>query len=103
LPDAIRLSSSDMRLTSLVPVLLTSIHALSANAQIVVAHFMAQNAFSYSQADWTNDINTAKATGIDGFGELHPVQIAFRIERENSIECRFAGLRGRSRCHCICR
>ncbi|KAJ6595021.1 glycoside hydrolase family 71 protein [Mycena vulgaris] len=34
---------------------------------IVVAHFMAQNAFSYSQADWTNDINTAKATGIDGF------------------------------------
>ncbi|KAJ7844930.1 glycoside hydrolase family 71 protein [Mycena olivaceomarginata] len=28
---------------------------------------MAQNAFSYSRGDWANDINTAKATGIDGF------------------------------------
>ncbi|KAJ6550422.1 glycoside hydrolase family 71 protein [Mycena vulgaris] len=46
---------------------LLATNAISVNAQIVVAHFMAQNAFSYSQADWTNDINTAKATGIDGF------------------------------------
>jgi len=48
-------------------VVIAATNTLSANAQIVVAHFMAQNAFSYSQDDWTNDINTAKATGLDGF------------------------------------
>jgi glucan endo-1,3-alpha-glucosidase len=57
-----------MRAASLIAVVIAATHTLSANAQIVVAHFMAQNAFSYSQSDWTNDINTAKATGIDGFG-----------------------------------
>ncbi|KAF7341480.1 hypothetical protein MVEN_01885300 [Mycena venus] len=52
---------------SLIAAVIAATNTLSANAQIVVAHFMAQNAFSYSQQDWTNDINTAKATGIDGF------------------------------------
>ncbi|KAJ7926937.1 glycoside hydrolase family 71 protein [Mycena leptocephala] len=56
-----------MHAASLIAVVIAATHTLSANAQIVVAHFMAQNAFSYSQSDWTNDINTAKATGIDGF------------------------------------
>ncbi|KAJ7662440.1 glycoside hydrolase family 71 protein [Mycena rosella] len=54
-----------MLLASLMVVL--AANALSASAQIVVAHFITQNAYSYSQGDWTNDINTAKATGIDGF------------------------------------
>ncbi|KAF7378461.1 hypothetical protein MSAN_00273200 [Mycena sanguinolenta] len=52
---------------SLVAVVIAASHVLSTNAQIVIAHFMAQNAFSYSQGDWANDINTAKATGLDGF------------------------------------
>ncbi|KAJ6465603.1 glycoside hydrolase family 71 protein [Mycena vitilis] len=56
-----------MFLLSLIAAGLAATNLLSVNAQIVVAHFMAQNAFSYSQDDWTNDINTAKATGIDGF------------------------------------
>jgi glucan endo-1,3-alpha-glucosidase len=64
------LDQANMLLASLVATVLTATHAvLTVNAQIVVAHFMAQNAFSYSQSDWTNDINTAKSIGIDGFGE----------------------------------
>lgn len=60
---------SIMLAVSLIAAVIAATNTLSANAQIVVAHFMAQNAFSYSQQDWTNDINTAKATGLDGFGE----------------------------------
>ncbi|KAJ7890998.1 glycoside hydrolase family 71 protein [Mycena olivaceomarginata] len=56
-----------MLAVSLIAAVIAATNTLSANAQIVVAHFMAQNAFSYSQQDWTNDINTAKATGLDGF------------------------------------
>ncbi|KAG9007238.1 hypothetical protein FRB93_008061 [Tulasnella sp. JGI-2019a] len=37
------------------------------DAKYVFAHFMAQNSYSYSVADWTNDINTAAGIGIDGF------------------------------------
>ncbi len=44
---------------------------LAANPKLVVAHFMAQNSYSYSQSDWTNDITTAQGIGIDGFGETH--------------------------------
>ncbi|KAJ7190770.1 glycoside hydrolase family 71 protein [Mycena pura] len=53
--------------TILVIAAVAAANTLLARASIVVAHFMAQNAFSYSQSDWANDINTAKATGIDGF------------------------------------
>ncbi|KAJ7477703.1 hypothetical protein FB451DRAFT_1396652 [Mycena latifolia] len=74
-----------MLLISLV--VIATANALGANAQIVVAHFMTQNAFSYSEGDWTNDINTAKATGIDGFGVLltaeglHPAFDDYAVHR----------------------
>ena len=38
-------------------------------APSVVAHFMAQNSFSYTPDDWKNDIEAAQAIGIDGFGK----------------------------------
>ncbi|KAG9007239.1 hypothetical protein FRB93_008062 [Tulasnella sp. JGI-2019a] len=38
-----------------------------ADAKYVFAHFMAQNSYSYSVSDWTNDITTAAGIGIDGF------------------------------------
>ncbi|KZT25212.1 glycoside hydrolase family 71 protein [Neolentinus lepideus HHB14362 ss-1] len=38
-----------------------------ADARSVIAHFMAQNSYSYSVSDWTNDIKTAQSIGIDGF------------------------------------
>ncbi|KAJ7456072.1 glycoside hydrolase family 71 protein [Mycena latifolia] len=80
-----------MLLVSLGVVVIATANALGANAQIVVAHFMAQNAFSYSEGDWTNDINTAKATGIDGFAlnvalpdyELDRIATAF-VAAENA-------------------
>lgn len=59
--------------------------ANATSAKYVFAHFMvcvfsqhlcsltniiiqAQNSYSYSQSDWSNDITTAHAIGIDGFG-----------------------------------
>ncbi|KAJ7266343.1 glycoside hydrolase family 71 protein [Mycena rebaudengoi] len=70
-----------MLLASLVATVLTATHAvLTVNAQIVVAHFMAQNAFSYSQSDWTNDINTAKSIGIDGFA-LNIAAVDYEVDR----------------------
>ncbi|KAF9258841.1 glycoside hydrolase family 71 protein [Marasmius fiardii PR-910] len=44
-----------------------SASAAVVNAQTVVAHYMAQNAFSYVQSDWAADIKAAQAIGIDGF------------------------------------
>ncbi|THH00598.1 hypothetical protein EW026_g1960 [Hermanssonia centrifuga] len=41
--------------------------ANATSAKYVFAHFMAQNSYSYSQSDWSNDITTAHAIGIDGF------------------------------------
>ncbi|EPQ56645.1 glycoside hydrolase [Gloeophyllum trabeum ATCC 11539] len=38
-----------------------------AEARSVIAHFMAQNSYSYSVSDWTNDIKTAQSIGIEGF------------------------------------
>ncbi|TFK51917.1 glycoside hydrolase family 71 protein [Heliocybe sulcata] len=39
----------------------------SADARSVIAHFMAQNSYSYSVSDWTNDMKTAQSIGIEGF------------------------------------
>jgi len=41
--------------------------ALRVDAAAVFAHFMVQNAFSYTQPDWAADIAVAQAIGIDGF------------------------------------
>ncbi|KAF1808599.1 glycoside hydrolase [Eremomyces bilateralis CBS 781.70] len=38
-----------------------------ARAKDVFAHFMVQNSYSYSQAEWETEISKAKETGIDGF------------------------------------
>jgi hypothetical protein len=91
-----------MHAASLIAVVIAATHTLSANAQIVVAHFMAQNAFSYSQSDWTNDINTAKATGIDGFGADFLASEAILIDPNNSVKYCTGGLRGGSRGNCFC-
>jgi hypothetical protein len=91
-----------MHAASLIAVVIAATHTLSANAQIVVAHFMAQNAFSYSQSDWTNDINTAKATGIDGFGADFLASGAILIDPNNSVEYCTGGLRGGSGGNCFC-
>ncbi|KAJ6522342.1 hypothetical protein DFH09DRAFT_1330625 [Mycena vulgaris] len=56
-----------MLAVSLIAAVIAAANILSANAQIVVAHLMAQKAFLYSQNDWINNINAAKATGIDAF------------------------------------
>ncbi|KAJ3873827.1 glycoside hydrolase family 71 protein [Lentinula edodes] len=37
------------------------------NAEDVFAHFMVQNSYSYTKADWAADIAAAQAIGIDGF------------------------------------
>ncbi|KAL1688607.1 glycoside hydrolase family 71 protein [Schizophyllum commune] len=37
------------------------------SAATVVAHFMAQQSYSYSQNDWANDIASAQSIGIEGF------------------------------------
>jgi glucan endo-1,3-alpha-glucosidase len=34
---------------------------------LVVAHFMVGNTFPYTLQDWTDDINLASASGLDGF------------------------------------
>ncbi|TRM60416.1 glycosyl hydrolase family 71-domain-containing protein [Schizophyllum amplum] len=39
----------------------------SVSAQTVVAHFMAQESYSYAQEDWAKDISSAQSIGIDGF------------------------------------
>ncbi|KAJ7056835.1 glycoside hydrolase family 71 protein [Mycena amicta] len=83
---------------SLLGVTLAGIFACRATAQIVVAHFMAQNAFSYSQNDWANDINTAKATGIDGFAlnialtdyEVGKVADAFVVAESSNFKLFFS-------------
>ncbi|KAF9522006.1 glycoside hydrolase family 71 protein [Crepidotus variabilis] len=54
-----------MLVTYLLFVAASLIKEISATA--VFAHFMAQNSYSYSQADWANDINSAANIGIDGF------------------------------------
>ncbi|KAJ7730608.1 glycoside hydrolase family 71 protein [Mycena maculata] len=51
----------------LAAAVIATVKALSTSAQIVVAHFMAQNSYSYDANDWTNDITTAQGIGIDGF------------------------------------
>ncbi|KAJ6585011.1 glycoside hydrolase [Mycena capillaripes] len=38
-----------------------------ANPKLVVAHFMVGNTFPYTLQDWTDDINLATASGLDGF------------------------------------
>ncbi|KAJ6559169.1 glycoside hydrolase [Mycena vulgaris] len=35
--------------------------------KVVVAHFMVGNTFPYTLQDWTDDINLASASGLDGF------------------------------------
>ncbi|KAI5888703.1 glycoside hydrolase family 71 protein [Schizophyllum commune H4-8] len=37
------------------------------SAATVIAHFMAQQSYSYSQNDWANDIASAQSIGIEGF------------------------------------
>ncbi|KAJ7511133.1 glycoside hydrolase family 71 protein [Mycena galericulata] len=69
-----------MRPIPLVTAVIATTNALSASAQIVVAHFMAQNAYSYSQSDWTNDITTAKGIGIDGFA-LNIAMTDYEVDR----------------------
>ncbi|KAJ7690527.1 hypothetical protein B0H17DRAFT_1134328 [Mycena rosella] len=56
-----------MLAVSLIVAVIAAANILSAKAQIMVAHLLAQNSFLYSQNDWIKNINTAKATGIDGF------------------------------------
>ncbi|KAL1705914.1 glycoside hydrolase family 71 protein [Schizophyllum commune] len=41
--------------------------ARTVSAQTVLAHFMAQESYSYSQDDWAKDISSAQSIGIDGF------------------------------------
>jgi hypothetical protein len=93
LPIHIPLHHLAILAVSLIAAVIATTNALSANAQIVVAHFMAQNAFSYSPGDWANDINTAKATGIDGFGELYSLNLTYSMIDTNSVEYRSSGLR----------
>ncbi|EGN94044.1 glycoside hydrolase family 71 protein [Serpula lacrymans var. lacrymans S7.3] len=53
---------------ALTAAILTSLAlARASSAQNVFAHFMAQNSYSYTPSDWTNDMKTAQSIGIDGF------------------------------------
>ncbi|KAH7137783.1 glycoside hydrolase family 71 protein [Dactylonectria macrodidyma] len=47
--------------------LLLGLGACKAAAMAVFAHFMVGNTLNYGAADWTADMNAAKAAGIDGF------------------------------------
>ncbi|KZP15020.1 glycoside hydrolase family 71 protein [Athelia psychrophila] len=50
-----------------VAVLASAVFAKVVQAQTVFAHFMVQNSYSYAQSDWTTDMKSAQAIGIDGF------------------------------------
>ncbi|KAF7318311.1 hypothetical protein HMN09_00339900 [Mycena chlorophos] len=69
-----------MHLFNLATAIVLGSNALAASAQIVVAHFMAQNAYSYSQSDWQNDMTTAKNIGIDGF-VLNTAAADYEVDR----------------------
>lgn len=50
------------------------------SAATVLAHFMAQESYSYSQADWAADIASAQSIGIEGFA-LNVALADYEVDR----------------------
>jgi len=56
-----------MKSFTCVSLLLAAIHAQAASAKIALAHFMVQESYAYTVAEWQTDIAAAQQMGLDGF------------------------------------